>query len=670
MFPSMLGARGRAYLTLLTVAVLCRGPVSNIRRNVEAAALALSCNLDLQVNHSRLLWRDAVRPLLLISQRLQDGDAAFQLETLDATRKFQDIRDEVVLQYGYDSLQTQPAAAGASASASASASTQEQFTAKTVMQCDSESGSEVREVNMAPLTLRPSLCPGVVDRGVQRCVHWFRLRWEECMNAIPVPIINHILCVSMKFHFLCDVMRVMTPWCRELIPVEGNFGQLFDQLNQSMDSLSREFSTKVVLQEQQQSMLVEDQLGLTFSQSITGSFQKLSRAMEQLLDVLQLLLSFTFVTIVIQALLYLRQYRRDLRFDNIYITGYFRRIDARRKRRGKSFLLPLKPSEKKTLITPWSLRVHQAELSAVTSGVLQVLSILMLAGVLLSVDVALVHVLDIVGRHTVAQFNLTSSHQVDIKVGGDSMMARLLRKTVSAFNSSSSLDIRTDNEGCVCPPSSLPAAVYVSCVCCVLLGALLSCLQVYTNRLRRHIAAMYHPQREKQRVSFLYHLQLQRRVSSTDRKRIISQRQTDGMVLSVASGSSAWPPGPQRGLQVLSVASRSSAWPPGPQRGLRVLSVASRSSAWPPGPQVLSVASGSSAWPPGPQFLSVASGSSAWPPGPQRGLRVLSVASGSSAWPPGPQRGLRVLRSSAWPPGPSSPRRDSPSGPGESESWS
>lgn len=39
------------------------------------------------------------------------------------------------------------------------------------------------------------------------------------------------------------------------------------------------------------------------------------------------------------------------------------------------------------------------------------------------------------------------SHQVHISVGGDSMMARLLRKTVSAFNSSSTLNIQADNLG-------------------------------------------------------------------------------------------------------------------------------------------------------------------------------------------------------------------------------
>ncbi|XP_036929080.1 E3 ubiquitin-protein ligase DCST1 isoform X5 [Acanthopagrus latus] len=453
MFPSMLGSRGRAYLMLFILSVLCRGPLSNIQRNVETAALSLSCNLDLQVHHSRMLWREAVRPAVVITQQLMDDEAEFQSEALSVSRTFQTIRDEVVLQYGYDRFRPKHGAAANN--------TQEQFTTQTMMQCDS-----------------------VVDEGVQRCADWFRLRWVKCMEAIPVPVINHILCVSMKFHFLCDVMRVMTPWCREQIPVEGNFGQLFDQLNLSVDQLSREFST---------------------------------------------LLSFTFITIFTQ------QYRRDVRFDNIYITTYFRQIDARRRRAGKLCLLPLKQPEKKKLIDPWSPAVHLDELQQVTSGVFQLLSVSLLSAVLLTVDFSLFHVLDIVSRHTFTQFNLTSSHQVDIRVGGASMMARLLRKTVSAFNSSSSLDIHTDNQVCVSPPSSLSAGVYVSCVCGVLLVALFSCLQVYTNRLRRVIAAFYHPQREKKRVLFLYNLQLQRRISSADRKRIIMRGRRSRAVLECLS---------------------------------------------------------------------------------------------------------------------------------------
>ncbi|XP_072249480.1 E3 ubiquitin-protein ligase DCST1 [Leuresthes tenuis] len=493
-FPSILGSRGRAYLMILIVSVLYKGPISNIHRNIEAAAVSLSCNLDLQVHHSRLLWRHAIMPFIRVTEELMGDKAEFQSEAQNVSRNFQNIRDEVVLQYGYDRFQPKPGGDGGN-------DTQEQFTVKTRMQCDS-----------------------VVAQGMQRCADWFGRRWEECMEAIPVPIINHILCVSMKFHFLCDVMRVMTPWCREQIPVEGNFGQLFDQLNVSVDLLSREFSTEVVLEEQQQQSVLDGALlDQEFSEAVRKSLLKLRNTMEQLLNVLQLLLSFTFISIFTQAFNYLRCYRRDICFDNVYITSYFRQIDARRRRAGKRFLLPLKHKEKNKFINPWSPRVHPEELKQVMAGVFQVLSVSLLSFILLTVDFALFHVLDIVSRHTVTHFNLTGSHQVDIRVGGDSMMARLLRTTISAFNSSSNLNINTNNQACMTPPSSLSAGVYVSCVCCVLLVALFSCLQVYTNRLRRVVAAFYHRKREKKRVLFLYNLQLHTRIASADRKRIISR---------------------------------------------------------------------------------------------------------------------------------------------------
>ncbi|XP_041650107.1 E3 ubiquitin-protein ligase DCST1 [Cheilinus undulatus] len=378
MFPSMLGSRGRSYLMLLIVTVLCRGPLSNIQRNVETAALSLSCNLDLQVHHSKLLWRDAIRPFLLITQELMDDKDEFQSEALSVSRKFQNIRDAVVLQYGYDLFKQKHA--------TATNSTQEQFMSKTMMQCDS-----------------------VVDEGVQRCADWFSLRWAECMEAIPVPVISHILCVSMKFHFLCDVMRVMTPWCREQIPVEGNFGPLFDQLNSSVDLLSREFRAELVLQEQQQQMVLHGSvLDEEFTQAVRGNLETLNRTVKRLLDILQLLLSFTFITIFTQAFGYLRRYRRDVRFDNVYITTYFRQIDAHRRRARKRHLLPLNQSEKKKIINPWSLKIHPEELKQVTSGVFQVLSVFLLSVVLLTVDFSLFHVLDIVSRHTFTQLNVTS----------------------------------------------------------------------------------------------------------------------------------------------------------------------------------------------------------------------------------------------------------------------
>ncbi|XP_014825159.1 PREDICTED: DC-STAMP domain-containing protein 1 isoform X2 [Poecilia mexicana] len=450
--PSILGSRGRSYLMVMIVMILYRGPISNMERNAEAAALSLSCNLDLQVQHSRVLWRLAARPFLLVAKQLMKDKVEFESESLDISKKFQNIRDEVLLQYGYDPIQQKPG------TAAQGNGTQEQFASNTRRRCD-----------------------------------------------------------------------VMTPWCREQIPVERNFGQLYDRLNVSMDRLSREFRTEVLVQEeQQQSVLDGVPLDRVFTEAVRESFQRLTKRMDQGVKVLQMVLSFTFVTVFIQAVQYLRSYRTNISFDNVYITSYFRRIDERRRRAGKHFLLPLRKSERKRFIAPMSLKINSDELTQVASGGFQVLAISLLSVLLLAIDFSLFHILDIISRHTFTQFNITSSHHIDISVGGDTMMARLLRTTISGFNSSSETNVQSDNRACMSPPSRLPFEVYASCVGCVLVVALFSCVQVYTNRLRRVIAAFYNPKREKTRVLFLYNLQLHRRLSSPKRRTHISRGRRTG----------------------------------------------------------------------------------------------------------------------------------------------
>ncbi|XP_070986512.1 E3 ubiquitin-protein ligase DCST1-like [Oncorhynchus clarkii lewisi] len=507
-FPSMLGSRGRAYLMLFVLYGLYRGPIANIHRNVQDVAFSMGCNIELQIKHSKVMWREVMEPFMQVVQGIVEDNGEFQDEAKSVSRKFQSIRDEVMGQYGYDSMEQGPVAAGNS--------TQDLYAAKTMMRCDN-----------------------VVEQGIERCREWFEVKWQDCMDAIKAPVISHILCVSMRFHFLCDIMRVMKPWCREDIPVEGNFGQTFDKLNFSIDALSREFSTNVVLQEEeQQSVFGVSALREDFTEGLSKAFEETKVILDQFLGLIQLLLSCTFITIFTSAFGYARQYTQDIRFDNIYITTYFRQIDARRKRADKRYLLPLKKAERGLFINPRSLSIHSSELKLVMAGMLQVVSLAVFVCVLLAVDMVLHHIFDIIRRHTFTKFSLTSSHHIDINVGGQSMMAKLLRKTIGAFNTSSNLDMQSSNQHCLPQPRALTIEDYLWSFVPLLMMALMCCLQVYSNRLRRVIAAFYFPKREKRRALFLYNLQIQRRISYTkmQRTRLMQLGTREKTVRTVLSG--------------------------------------------------------------------------------------------------------------------------------------
>ncbi|KAK2854959.1 hypothetical protein Q7C36_006828 [Tachysurus vachellii] len=505
MFPSILGSRGQAYVMLFIIQCLYQGPISNIQHNVQDVAFSMGCNIDLQIGHSKIMWRTVTEPFLQVLEEIVADSVQLQQEAQNVSRAFQGIKNEVMGQYGYDSLDQNHTATGNS--------TQEQYTEKTRMRCEY-----------------------VVKKGIDRCVEWFSDTWMKCMDTVKSPVISHFLCVPMKFDFLCNIMRVMTPWCKDQIPVEGNFGQTFDKLSSSISKLGEQFTTNVFLKK------IEDQplFGVKvfqdeFRKELTRSFEEKRNTVEQILEIIQILLTFTFIAVFKSAFGYARQYTRDIYFDNVYITTYFRQIDERRKRGGKRYLLPLKKAEKSIFIEPCSFKIHSSELQLVKASLLQFVSLALLVCLLLVTDRVLYHIFDIIRRHTFTEQSFTSSHDIHIDIKGESMLAKLLRKTIGAFNTSSNIDLQSSNWQCLPQPRALSQADYLWSTLPVGIMGLMCCLQVYINRLRRVITSFYFPKREKKRILFLYNLQNQRHITFVKRlsKQLRRQRKEPKTVLSV-----------------------------------------------------------------------------------------------------------------------------------------
>ncbi|XP_072572250.1 E3 ubiquitin-protein ligase DCST1 isoform X3 [Paramormyrops kingsleyae] len=486
MLPCMLSSHGRTYIMLLVLYAVYQGPVANIHRNVQDVAFSMGCNIDLQVEHSKVMWKALLDPLVNVVQNIVDHKDVLQDEAENVSRMFQNITEEIMGEYGYDTKDQKLPGTGNS--------TQEQFFAKTLMRCDY-----------------------VVQNGITQCRNWFNSTWQKCMRDVQVPVINLILCVPLQLDFLCDVMKVMIPWCRQEIPVDVNFGDVYDKLNDCINRLRGDFGASVVYKRtEQESILSQEE----FVEKLSTEFDKKMVVLEQILDVFHGLLSCSFIFIFISAFSYARQYNRDICFDNMYITTYFRQIDARRRKAGKRYLLPLKKAEQPYLINPWSLCIHSCELKCLVLGLLQVLSLGTCIGLLLVTDWVLYRIFDIVRKYTLTEFSIHSSHHMEFGIGGQSMLAELLRKTFHAFNTSSNLEVKSSNKHCLPNPSALSWEEYLWIFSPLLVMAAMSCLQIYSNRLRRIIAAFYFPKREKKRTLFLYNLQIQRRISYVDTQRI------------------------------------------------------------------------------------------------------------------------------------------------------
>ncbi|GAB1287743.1 E3 ubiquitin-protein ligase DCST1 [Apodemus speciosus] len=322
---------------------------------------------------------------------------------------------------------------------------------------------------------------------------------------------------EMKTKLRCTLMEV---WCLKRIPVEGNFGQTYDSVNQSIHGLSGEFSAHIDIKEENQSAVVGSNTNWErVSVEVRDYVRQQEARLHWAVGLLHLLLSCTFLLVLHSAFSYMDNYNWDIRFDNIYISTYFYQIDERRKKLGKRSLLPLRKAEKKSAIFPFKPTIQASEMRNVVRELVETLPILLLLLVLCAMDWALYSVFDTIGRHSYMQYSFRSNHKLEINVEGDSMLARLLRKTIGALNSTSDTEVETNNMPCLPHPEGLHARDYFDASLPTFLLMCLCLAQAFGYRLRRVIAAFYFPKREKKRVLFFYNELLRKRSAFTKLRR-------------------------------------------------------------------------------------------------------------------------------------------------------
>ncbi|XP_011783651.1 PREDICTED: DC-STAMP domain-containing protein 1 isoform X2 [Colobus angolensis palliatus] len=502
--PKMLGKEGRLLVLGYALAAIYVGPVANLRHNLNDVIASLGCTVELQINNTRAAWRVSTAPLRAVFKDLLSSKELLRAETRNISTTFEDLDAQVNSETGYtpeDAVDSGETAQGREAhqapASSLHLSTQKMYELKTKLRCSY-----------------------VVNQAILSCRRWFDHKHEQCMKHIWVPLLTHLLCLPMKFKFFCGIAKVMEVWCRNRIPVEGNFGQTYDTLNQSIRGLDGEFSANIDFKEQKQAGV----LGLNaswerVSTEVRDYVHRQEARLEWALGLLHVLLSCTFLLVLHTSFSYMDSYNHDIRFDNIYISTYFCQIDDRRKKLGKRTLLPLRKAEEKTVIFPCKPTIQASEMSNMVRELLETLPILLLLVVLCGLDWALYSIFDTIRHHSFLQYSFRSSHKLEVKVGGDSMLARLLRKTIGALNTSSETVMESNNMPCLPQPVGLDARAYWRAALPIGLLVCLCLLQAFGYRLRRVIAAFYFPKREKKRILFLYNDLLRKRAAFTKLRR-------------------------------------------------------------------------------------------------------------------------------------------------------
>ncbi|XP_022253866.1 DC-STAMP domain-containing protein 1-like [Limulus polyphemus] len=372
----------------------------------------------------------------------------------------------------------------------------EQITSRTVLLKSRE--STVFHFNILPFSVTD-----VFSMGVVMCRKSFKEAEDRCFQKLS--FLGYLLCWPMKLTFLCRLVNVFLGdrMCEGHDPVNVGFGESYatgEKLSTEMKmNFNLNMQYKLVIPGQQVDQITPQDV----SKAIENEFNVRKRYFDYIFKIICRLIGFLFLLVFLEAKSYNNSYLRDIQFDNFHITAYFRHIDARRKRKGKRTLLPLKKGEKKELLDALDMRMSVDERS----------KIILVFSVILFIDKLLLDVLLILKRHSRIDYHQLGTHDVRVIIYGNGAVANLVRAVLKGFNQTHTLDQISTSAVCLPSPRISDEKEITVIYIIYLLIWILFFMEAYGIRLRSRICGFFYPKRSKKRILFLYNEWLKRRHS-------------------------------------------------------------------------------------------------------------------------------------------------------------
>ncbi|XP_053575640.1 E3 ubiquitin-protein ligase DCST1 [Bombina bombina] len=337
--PNIFCEEGHAYLLVLVMGSIYAGPITNLEKNVEEVIRSIGCSVELQINHTKLMWKILINPIKKIAEDLVSAGKEIKNDTSVLNLALEEMNDELNNMDGMDKKEYKKRLKLEKTENNTMWSIQNKFNLKTVLRCEY-----------------------IAEKGIEKCKDWFDQKHDECMSTIAVPLINFLLCLPMKFKVFCFILRLSTKWCQDNVPVDSNFGLLYDTVNKTIYKMHKGFKSEITVKKQQQDMFLGFNTSkLLITDEIMENVDNKRVVFEKVMSVLRILMRFAFIYFFISAFIYCNKYNRDIQFDNMYITTYFKQIDARRRKKKKRHLLPLRKGEYESFVFPLKIKIQGPE---------------------------------------------------------------------------------------------------------------------------------------------------------------------------------------------------------------------------------------------------------------------------------------------------------------------
>ncbi|EFA10523.1 protein sneaky [Tribolium castaneum] len=506
--PSFGGKVGRGVIKTFVLAYILSGPVDNITVNGREVVRVFACTTSLTFNLTKTRFELMFKPF---------SDALFGMkadvnEVKDTMRSIRDVSAPVVgevedaaeMRRMKEENDYMDAKTGDTARS-------KDLGAKYDAVGEKREAERFEKMYLKKIEMR---CEDQFTKAAKNCREMFAKAYDKCYEAVTW-VAAWLICWPMKLDFVCNIAQALggVSRCDPSKDIDPGFGDGYAYLKKSRSQFSDNFkNVRLQYQLPKIKQLIDLRDSRETAKAILHTVNAKKAVLRQLMVILKRILAFIFLRIIMNASTYLDKYLTDIQFDNIYVTTYYRRIDARRRQQGKYTVLPLKKIEKKKLVDPCTPRPLKSEHQQLFWQTVHLLLEVLFATTFILLDRLFYEGLDLVRRHARIDYVQTGRHDMKLEVKGTGMIANLLRSVIKGFNIKKRIHIERSNEKCLPQPSLLPSYYIYKIYGTYFVLWLLILVNMYTQRLRHAICGMFYRKWEKRRILHIYNETLRRRV--------------------------------------------------------------------------------------------------------------------------------------------------------------
>ncbi|XP_026740924.1 protein sneaky-like isoform X2 [Trichoplusia ni] len=510
-FPMYCGKAGRGVMKAVALTYVVAGPITNMGMNAREVVRVFACSAQLSYNLSKekyMLMAEPFRATALSLQsemdQMKDALKSVRDITVPIEQELEDTEEVREKQKQSDYLDTLLA-----------------------LNCRSKDietrylkGSKTKErhhtIEQNYKRKLEYRCQYQITSAVGVCIEAFSLAYDNCIAHAPAYV-GWMLCSPFKLKLVCnfinDIQRNDT--CDATRQVGTGFGEGYLALENAKNALSGnlgEMEMKYEITFERELFDVQD--AKETGERVMHAFEEKNILLRCVIVALNVCMALLFLRIVTAAISYHDMYLTGIEYDNVYITPYFKGLDAKRKRKGEMTLLPLKKMERSKYIDIHSMTYKMAERSKLVTHVLKVMLEVVTATTFVMLDRLFYEALDVVRQHAQLDTAHRGTHDLSVEVKGTGLLASLLRKLLYhlALGVDTSGQRSVTNKQCVPHPRAMPAIYFFKIYGGYVWILLLLYVNPYTLRLRRLICSYFYPIREKHRILHLYNDILKKRL--------------------------------------------------------------------------------------------------------------------------------------------------------------